>query len=805
MVVLDPQTAMQQADRECLERMCALPSKRSCILRDNLASVGQSPFGVAPPGYSRVSKSGKMRTMSPGREMIFHYPNRYHCVHELRSGDSVIEALREFLEKPGLPERVRQDLDFEQDRLLQHFFIFVDGWRVVTGLDVVRPKQSLLVVASNKTRWKLGDQLQAYRDTPAVGCEICGERHVVYRSSRAYCGPCFLRWYEETANREFSKIALTDRSRISLLLSGERDSTLLTHLLLKSLGARNLNPQLSIFFVNNGNEGESLYRTECYRSAQALCDRHGLLLHHRRVPPGAASSLDNLVQRLSQAGTLKNELCGLCGLTSQVLMVVTSPAERKVGFDLFLEGKTLSDDCREIVENFAATRFQDRIATTEVPHVLPLRSFTDYDNCIYSALAQVDYHVADCPHSDLSPLYRANRQVDQIATATDGLIYEMARSVLSFNAGAMETRSGLFSPIFGLFDSGGSVKNLSYARTELLDRRFPGAMGHFLCPDCGRLVRLNNLSSVLTGEHGCQKTTNGEVRRELGMAFDDLSIRIGDRPNPARRLDSSVAGYRLRPEISVTFGARCLFLFDHRDECRYALECVAPWQSELIRSLSTHGVALEELRAKVDAGVPEGHLAHYLELMCDARLVEKSVSSPPVGSQPVRATGIVDRLGLATLQVGEVIDWSCDRPRDVLGGYEEVVCFSNRAEEHAALARWALTQGKTVYHVSSTGNLLYLGPITAPHKCGCFGCFEMALSKTGARSVRFDLPAAHVVDQATGTVISGLIHKWREWEKAKPVANWVRCYEFFDCIAQRLLVTREVDCALCGQISPQSA
>jgi hypothetical protein len=277
--------------------------------------------------------------------------------------------------------------------------------------------------------------------------------------------------------------------------------------------------------------------------------------------------------------------------------------------------------------------------------------------------------------------------------------------------------------------------------------------------------------------------------------------------DPSRKLSPPERPFRLRPGIGVAFAPRHIILFDEQRNRRIAIDGTEDWQQHLIRSLYAGWMKGEDL-VRVCApgsGVQEAHLAHWFSRLEEWRLIEMREDAPASG-------GLVLLDGLALFEgtdalVSEGRHWKVmpfvpasevTAAEGPLVDATTVVFCSNDSSAHMRLAEWALSRERTVLHAGLMNNLFYLGPVTSPAAASCFGCLHAHLKKQNFRRFDFELPASKRLDPDAASIARGLIGKWVSWDAEVLYRNWVRCYDFFNCVSQRLYLQPSPECTLCG-------
>lgn len=230
-------------------------------------------------------------------------------------------------------------------------------------------------------------------------CSLCNKDSVyeVRYSGSSLCGEHLSRFVERRVKQEIrSQLKIGNRkTRISVAISGGKDSSVTLYLLHKVLSERT-NVEISAFTVDEGIEG---YRSAGLESARALC-------RDLNIPHETISYKENFgytMDEIVAADGGKTIPCAHCGPMRRQLM--NRVAAYQEG-DFVALGINLDDYAQSILMNVAKgdaqrmARMAPHSGTQEglVPRVLPLRKIPEKEVMLYAVVNGIKFEGGWCPY-----------------------------------------------------------------------------------------------------------------------------------------------------------------------------------------------------------------------------------------------------------------------------------------------------------------------------------------------------------------------------------------------------------------------
>ncbi len=731
--------------------------------------------------------------------VVFHYPTLGHLETEFPAGTCAGEIITSLRSHPELSVAATELLEIQEDRLCQGFLIHIDAERAWCDIAKITPQNNMLIIASNKTNFRMGERLRTFQGGPAESCVLCNSAFAITgKGERPMCGSCFVKWTEAIAAKNLVESGLSDDDLVVIALSGERDSTVASSLLVSYTKLAELSLRIRPYFMNNGNEGEHLYRTKCAQAAQAFCDANNLKLVKTSLPEGSVCHLDRMMQ-----SPCHEDACIPCHLGYTVSCAHNQKDEINEPYFL-LAGTTLTDLMFSELAGGSPTEPLDNY-----PKVLePLYALEDREVSIYAALKQIDYHVGDCPHSDSAHRYESNHEVELVRQVAGPLVKNLSLKGRREREGFIDTRQRIFNPIYGLFDPSLQVHSIGYQ--DGLEGPFAvkglKAKDTSICPNCSGLIMYDSLGKLLSEAHACPPNRTQEnvgVERAVVEEF----VAVTNKPfDPAHKPILFSHRFRLKSELAVKFGPKHILFFHQAKNQVFSIEGKHDWQRQLVQTW--HGVWQEKDSLsnilKTNSEIQEAHLAHWISRLQETGLIE-------LEKEEISNTDLflVDDLGIfdeTEFSDSDGKHWQVVRresakrmfSKEVQASATTVLLCSNDLSEHLKAAEWAMEKEKMVLHASLAGNLFYLGPISSPSKRSCFNCLHLHLSQQGVEAFSYDLKGSSEFDADSATIMCSLLRKWTSWHKNSPHDNWVRCYDLYDCISQRLNLFPHQKCTVCS-------
>lgn len=229
-------------------------------------------------------------------------------------------------------------------------------------------------------------------------CQAPAVTHLDY-AGRSLCADHFQRLVEDRFKDELrdqlEQVGCGSGARIAVGLSGGKDSSSLTALLVDALGP---DPRFEIVPISV-DEGIPGYRDQALQAAHDLAEGLGLELE--------------VVSHADDHGWTTNEVasqdpdrkpCATCGVFRRSSL---NRAARQADCDVVAVGHNL-DDCAETTLMNLLRSDLDQVLRTGphetapeglVPRIKPLRRSTEREVALYGVLEELPFHGAECPHA----------------------------------------------------------------------------------------------------------------------------------------------------------------------------------------------------------------------------------------------------------------------------------------------------------------------------------------------------------------------------------------------------------------------
>lgn len=230
-------------------------------------------------------------------------------------------------------------------------------------------------------------------------CSFCHERSVyeVKYNGSALCGKHLTQYVERRVKQEVrQQLNVGSRkTRVSVAISGGKDSSVTLHLLHKILSERR-NIELSAFTVDEGIEG---YRSAGLSAARSLSNKLGIPHETISYKESFGYTMDEIVS----ADGGRTIPCAHCGPMRRQLMNRVSDYQKG---DYVALGINLDDYAQSIMMNVAKgdvkrmarmaphTKSQDGL----VPRVLPLRKIPEKEVMLYAVVNGIEFEGGWCPY-----------------------------------------------------------------------------------------------------------------------------------------------------------------------------------------------------------------------------------------------------------------------------------------------------------------------------------------------------------------------------------------------------------------------
>lgn len=229
-------------------------------------------------------------------------------------------------------------------------------------------------------------------------CESPAVTHLDY-AGRDLCADHFQRLVESRFKKQLREqleaLGAGEGARIAVGLSGGKDSSTLTALLVDALGP---DPRFEIVPISV-DEGIPGYRGPALSSAEELADQLDLDLRVVSHEDDHGWTTDEVAQTETEG-----KPCGTCGVFRRSSL---NQAARDEDCDVLAVGHNL-DDCAETtlmnllrsdLEQVLRTGPHEQAPEGLIPRVKPLRSCTEREVALYGVIEELPYHGAECPHA----------------------------------------------------------------------------------------------------------------------------------------------------------------------------------------------------------------------------------------------------------------------------------------------------------------------------------------------------------------------------------------------------------------------
>ena len=252
-------------------------------------------------------------------------------------------------------------------------------------------------------------------------CTLCGNE-AVYESRHTasfLCSGHLMESVERRFRHELRRELTMGRKNITIAvaISGGKDSSVLLHLLHRTLSMRK-DVKIVAFTVDEGIKG---YRPPGIRSATELCEKLGI--EHRTVSFSKihGTEMDTVVK----SGNLEGSPCAYCGPMRRDAMNRMS-----IDFeaDYVALGINLDDHAQSIMMNVLRGDYEkmlrmaphDHVVDGLVPRIMPLRKIYEKEIKLYAILAGIEHDDGWCPYSGEARRNRIRDLVNSLEEETPG-------------------------------------------------------------------------------------------------------------------------------------------------------------------------------------------------------------------------------------------------------------------------------------------------------------------------------------------------------------------------------------------------
>ena len=253
-----------------------------------------------------------------------------------------------------------------------------------------------------------------------MNCDICGKKAVFENKPGrvALCKMHFMENIEKRFRQELRREVKfgKDFTRISVAISGGKDSSTLLYLLHSTLKRRR-DVEITAFTIDEGIQG---YRSSGLESARKLCDSLGI--SHKVISFREAfnTEMDMVVK-----GKLEGSPCSYCGPMRRDLM---NRMSIDLNADYVALGINLDDYAQSIMMNVIRGDFERmirmaphrRIVDGLVPRITPLRKIYEKEVKLYAILAGIEHDSNWCPYAMQAQRNRARDLINELEEERPG-------------------------------------------------------------------------------------------------------------------------------------------------------------------------------------------------------------------------------------------------------------------------------------------------------------------------------------------------------------------------------------------------
>jgi tRNA(Ile)-lysidine synthase TilS/MesJ len=243
---------------------------------------------------------------------------------------------------------------------------------------------------------------------PSPPCSTCGHAAVYTRRVRSishtshhadrFCDTCFSEWVERRVDetiRSFEMLSPGDR--VLVCLSGEKDSTIMFHLL--TAWIRRHRPDVSLWALTV-DEGISDYRTRCVEVARGHAVRREVPFITRSYKDRFDKTLDHISQHRAPDD---RRICFYC---CSLRGVVVREIVEEIGANKVATGLNLSDVAAYALICMIHGNIDNRCLPKHVPSgsnvtfIAPIAGLSAMECWLYGSLNKIEFLNEDCPNSD---------------------------------------------------------------------------------------------------------------------------------------------------------------------------------------------------------------------------------------------------------------------------------------------------------------------------------------------------------------------------------------------------------------------
>ncbi len=260
-------------------------------------------------------------------------------------------------------------------------------------------------------------------------CSFCKEKAVfeALYNGTSLCREHFFNSVEKRFRQELrEQISLNgERTRISVAISGGKDSSVLLYLLHKTLSERR-DIMLDAFTIDEGIEG---YRSEGLKSAIELSSNLGIPHRTLSFMEAFGRDMDGIVK-----SGIEGTPCSRCGPMRRKLI---NEASLNVNSNYVALGMNLDDYSQSVLMNVARGDLErtlrmaphQKIDGTLVPRIVPLRRIYEKEIKLYAVLRGIPHDSGWCPYSEAAQRNRFRDILNELETISPGTKF----SVLNFS------------------------------------------------------------------------------------------------------------------------------------------------------------------------------------------------------------------------------------------------------------------------------------------------------------------------------------------------------------------------------------
>jgi tRNA(Ile)-lysidine synthase TilS/MesJ len=264
-------------------------------------------------------------------------------------------------------------------------------------------------------------------------CDVCGGRAVFTRrerslvhvteSSKRFCAKCFSDWIRErVAQNISSNTMLQDGDRVLACVSGEKDSTVMLHLLDDYARSNGIGAEV---FVLSVDEGIGDYRTRCVELVRQHAERRGRDFIDRNFADEHGATLDVIFGARPSDGYRMCMYC--CTLRGKTVVDVA----RKLGVNKIATGLNLNDAVEHAVMCLMKGVIDDQSLPVHVPpgspvsFISPIFNLSGLECGLFAYVNSIEVLNEDCRYCGEHLRDDISRSLNLLEDANPGILLSL--------------------------------------------------------------------------------------------------------------------------------------------------------------------------------------------------------------------------------------------------------------------------------------------------------------------------------------------------------------------------------------------